>query len=200
MTDHRTRVGRERSARTEARIMEAALRVFAKKGPDAPVIGDFVRASGVSRGTFYNHFRSVGQLLEAASEQTTGQLLHAIEGALQGIDDPALRYGIGVRMFLRRAEEDLVWCRFVARVWKIGFLELPENELLVGLRRGLFRVPGIVAAKDFQSGALREALFRIASGEAPPGYRDEIAQLCLQALGVERRRIREALGRPLPVV
>ena len=44
--DHRTRVGRERSARTETRILEAALGVFADMGPDAPKIDDFVRAAG----------------------------------------------------------------------------------------------------------------------------------------------------------
>ncbi len=50
--DHRTRVGKERSARTERRILEAALEVFADRGPDAPAIDDFVQAAGVARGTF----------------------------------------------------------------------------------------------------------------------------------------------------
>ena len=59
-SDHRTRVGRQRRARTQARILEAAFEVFARKGPDAPVIDDFIQAAGVARGTFYNHFRTTG--------------------------------------------------------------------------------------------------------------------------------------------
>ena len=47
--DHRTRVGRERRARTQARILETALGVFAVKGPSTPVIDDFIKAAGVAR-------------------------------------------------------------------------------------------------------------------------------------------------------
>ena len=44
------------------RIIEAALRVFAEKGPDVAVIDDFIHAAGVARGTFYNHFRTTEDL------------------------------------------------------------------------------------------------------------------------------------------
>ena len=48
----RLRVGQERSARTENRILEAALRVFAERGPGAPIIDDFdfVKAAAGSPG------------------------------------------------------------------------------------------------------------------------------------------------------
>ena len=82
--DHRTRVGRERSARTETRILEAALRVFGEMGPDAPKIDDFVLAAGISRGTFYNHFESVEELLAATSEWLTRELIETIETRLDG--------------------------------------------------------------------------------------------------------------------
>src|SRR5271165_4061046 len=93
--DHRTRVGRERSARTETRLLEAALGVFADMGPDAPMIEDFARAAGVSRGTFYNYFESVEELLAATSEWMTRELIESIESALEPLEGPALRLGIG---------------------------------------------------------------------------------------------------------
>src|SRR5271166_2453279 len=127
--DHRTRVGRERSARTETRILEAALRVFADMGPDAPKIDDFVQAAGISRGTFYNHFESVEELLVATSEWTTRETIEAIEAVLEGLEGPALRLGVGLRLFLAKAQSDPVWCRFVARVWKIGGDELPARDV-----------------------------------------------------------------------
>ena len=108
-TDHRTRVGRERSARTETRILEAALQVFAEMGPDAPKIDDFVLAAGISRGTFYNHFESVDELLAATSEWTTRELIETIETALEGIEGPALRFGVGLRLFFAKAQADPVW-------------------------------------------------------------------------------------------
>src|SRR5690242_294097 len=114
--DHRTRVGRERSARTETRILEAALGVFAEMGPDAPKIDDFVAAAGIARGTFYNHFESVDELLTATSEWTTRELIETIDTALQGIEGPALRLGVGLRLCFAWGEADPVWSRFVARV------------------------------------------------------------------------------------
>ena len=140
--DHRIRVGRQRSARTESRIVEAALRVFAEWGPDAPVIDDFVKAAGVARGTFYNHFKRVEQLLQATSAWTTRDVLQSIEEAIAGIEGPALRFGVGLRLFFVRAQRDPVWSRFVARVWKVGGLELPVRDLDEAIRLGHFRVPG----------------------------------------------------------
>jgi len=198
--DHRTRVGRQRSARTEGRIIEAALRVFAERGPDAPVIDDFVRAAGVARGTFYNHFESVEELLHATSAWTTRHVLERIAQAMDDIESPTVRLGVGLRLFFAQAQRDPVWSRFVARVWKVGGLELPVHDLEVGLRLGHFRVPGRDAARDLLLGGAREALRRIGEGQAPPSFGDQMAELCLQALRADQRRIVAALAQSLPDV
>jgi AcrR family transcriptional regulator len=196
--DHRTRVGHERSARTETRILEAALRVFAEMGPDAPKIDDFVEAAGISRGTFYNYFQSVEELLAATSEWTTRTLIESIEGAIENVEGPALRYGLGTRLFLARAESDPVWSRFVARVWKLGGRELPQHDLEQGLRLGVFRAPSAEAARDLVFGGVREALLRIGTGAASQGYGDHLTELVLQALGTDPRRIAAVMRHPLP--
>ena len=197
--DHRTRVGRERRARTEGRIVEAALRVFAERGPDAPVIDEFVRAAGVSRGTFYNHFESVEELLHATSAWTTREVVEAIERELSGLEGPTLRLGVGLRLFFARAQGDPVWCRFVARVWKVGGQELPLRDLTDGIRLGHFRVPSREAAYDLLFGGIREALLRIADGRAPASFGERMSEICLQALRADPRRIEAALAQPLPV-
>ncbi|HEY6559906.1 MAG TPA: TetR/AcrR family transcriptional regulator [Polyangiaceae bacterium] len=196
--DHRTRVGRERSARTETRILEAALRVFADLGPDAPKIDDFVAAAGISRGTFYNHFQSVEELLAATSEWTTRELIETIESALEGIEGPALRFGVGLRLFFSKAQADAVWCRFVARVWKLGGVELPARDLELGLRLGVFRAPSGPAARDLLFGGVREALLRIGTEKTAPAYGAHMTQLCLQALGTDRRLIAAVVKHELP--
>ena len=196
--DHRTRVGQERSARTQGRILEAALAVFAERGPDAPVIDDFVAAAGVSRGTFYNHFESVDELLLATAEWTTRELVQTIEGAMAALEGPTLRLGVGLRLFFARAQRDPVWCRFVARVWRIGGLELPLRDVDAGIRLGHFRVPSRDAARDLLLGAMREALQRIGEGRAPAAFGDAMAELCLQALRADARRIAAALAHALP--
>ena len=196
--DHRTRVGRERSARTETRILEAALGVFAEMGPDAPKIDDFVVAADISRGTFYNHFQSVEELLDATSKWTTRELIETIEAALEGIEGPALRFGLGLRLFFAKAQADPVWSRFVARVWKLGGVELPGRDLEQGLRLGVFRAPSAEAARDLLFGGVREALLRFGSGRTPAAYAADMTELCLQALGTDSRRIAAVLKHELP--
>jgi AcrR family transcriptional regulator len=196
--DHRTRVGRERSARTETRILETALGVFADMGPDAPKIDDFVRVAGVSRGTFYNHFESVEELLAATSVRTTREFIETVETALEGVEGPALRVGVGLRLFFAVAQTDPVWCRFIARVWKVGGAEMPARDLEKGLRLGIFRAPSAVAARDLLFGAVRQALLRIGTERTPPAYGAQMTELCLQALGTDERRIATVMNHELP--
>jgi len=199
-TDHRVRVGRERSARTEARILEAALRVFVEREDDTPKIDDFVRAAGVSRGTFYNYFESVDALLAATSEWTTRRVFQAITKSLDGIEGPAVRYGLGTRLLFAKAQADPMWCRFVARVWKIGGVEYPLRDVEEGLRAGVFRVRSKTAVWDLLSGSTREALVRIAGGRASPEYGAQMTELFLRALGTDARRIAAVMTHALPAL
>jgi AcrR family transcriptional regulator len=196
--DHRTRVGRERSAKTEERILQAALRVFADMGPDAPKIDDFVLAAGISRGTFYNYFDSVDALLAATSEWMTRELIETIEIALANIEGPALRFGVGLRLFLGKAHADPVWCRFVARVWKLGGIELPARDLAAALEQELFHAPSLEAARDLLFGGLREALLRMGTERMAQEYPAQMTEMCLQALGAPRRLIAAVMSHALP--
>lgn len=198
--DHRTRVGRERSARTEMRILDAARRVFAELGPDAPKIDDFVRAAGISRGTFYNHFDSVEELLVATSGMITKDILQSIDNALAGGEGPAFRVGLGLRLFFAMAQSDPVLCRFVARVWRVEGLDLPLRDLDEGLRLGVFRAPSAAAARDLFLGGVREALLRFGQGRTPTGYGEQMTERCLQALGTDSRRIAAVMKHQLPQV
>ncbi len=197
-SDHRTRVGRLRSSRTEARILSAALRVFAEKGPDAPVVDDFLAATGISRGTFYNHFASVPELLDATSVWTTATTVASIDAALGEIEDPAVRFGTGLRLFLAKARSDPVWALFIARVWKLGPLHPARRDLRAGVRTGAFRVRDVEIALGIVLGGMRAALLEIGAGRRSTAYVDEVVELGLRTLGVDASRIAEVLGRELP--
>jgi AcrR family transcriptional regulator len=164
------------------------------------VVDDFVQAAGIARGTFYNHFDDVEELLEATSVWTTNSTVLSIDDAIQDIDDRAVRFGTGIRLFLAKAHSDPVWSRFIARVWKLGPLDPPIRTLEEGLRDGVFRFPDVEVALDVVLGGMREALFAIGTERKPGEYVDRVVQLCLQALGVTQSRIRVVLQRDLPVL
>lgn len=98
--DHRTRVGHERRRRMRARLIEAATLVFAERGPEATQIDDVIREAGVSRGTFYNYFRSTDELLHAAVDALAGEMVALVGAASDPAAPPAERFADGLKAFV----------------------------------------------------------------------------------------------------
>ncbi len=94
-TDHRPRVAAERRARMRRKLVESALLVFAEKGVDASVIEDVIAAAGVSRGTFYNYFRTNAELLVAAIDELGNEVVDLVELRVKAMPSPAARLFTG---------------------------------------------------------------------------------------------------------
>jgi AcrR family transcriptional regulator len=200
--DHRTRIGRERRARTRQRIIEAALGVIAEWGPDTPVIEDFILAAGIARGTFYNHFKTTEELLTATSNWLEDDVIHNIESVIGGFDDPVRRVATGMRLWLRLSRQDPVFCAFVVRSRFRGAAveRTLALDLNAGLRSGRLAAPSIELARDLVVGTIREAQARMMDARVPRTYPDDIARIILRALRVEERQIDALLAVPVPAV
>jgi AcrR family transcriptional regulator len=199
---HRTRVGLERRARTQTRIVAAALRVFAEKGADAPVIDDFIREAGIARGTFYNYFTRTEELLVAVSRSLEDGLMLSIEAEMGDLQDPVARLATGVRLWLGWARADPVWCAFIVRSRFRG--PLVEQQLTAdlkgGRRTGAFDFPSVEAARDLVVGTILEAMHRVMTTRVPKGYTDGVARTILHGLGLDARTIEKLVSRPLPTL
>ena len=182
--------------------MASALHVFAQRGPDAPVIDDFIAAAGIARGTFYNYFKSTQELLEAASKWLEDDLIVSIESEISGLDNPAHRLAMGVRLWIHRAQADAQWCAFAARAWRHGSLveQKVDRDLRAGRHMGLLDFPSIEAARDLLIGTCREAMVRLCVKRARRGFGDEVARVVLRGLGLERKAIDAALALPPPAM
>jgi len=198
--NHRTIVGRRRRAKTEARIIEAALHVFAEKGPQAAVIDDFITAAGIARGTFYNYFRSTEELLDATKTSLRDELMQSIEEVLAKVEDPVTRIGLGIRLYMSRAEADKTWCAFVASVRLAGTiaLEAPIRDLKRAIKSKEVSVPSVEIALDLFEGVGTSAMRRLISGKAPKKYGQSVAIVVLQGLGVAPSKIAEIMKTKLP--
>ena len=202
VTDHRTRTGQRRRAQTRTRIVTAALEVFAEKGPDAPVIDDFIQAAGVARGTFYNHFASTEELLDAASRMLEDNVMRWTLAAIGEINDPALRFATGVRLWLRWSQADKVGCGFVVRSRFRG--PLVERQLAADLKDGLdagkFRFTSVQVARDLSIGTILEAMRRLMTSRVSKSYTDDVARMILQGVGVDKRTADKLMAAPLPPI
>lgn len=197
---HRTRVGRERRERTRAHIVDSAQKVFAEKGPDAPVIDDFIRAAGVARGTFYNYFRTTGELLAAVTASMEDGLMVSIETGMAELTDPVDRLAMGPRLWLRWSQADRTLCAFIVRSRFRS--ELVESrlafDLRAGRRTGGVRFRRVEIARDLVVGTVLEAMHRILTTRVPRTLPDDVARQILQGLGVEAGRIDRCLAVPIP--
>jgi TetR/AcrR family fatty acid metabolism transcriptional regulator len=91
------------------RILQAAVRVFAKKGFYATRVSEVARAAGVADGTIYLYFKSKDQLLVSLFEDRVERLLAYLETALPDEARAAdkLRRIIELQLGLLEGERDL---------------------------------------------------------------------------------------------
>lgn len=202
--NHRTLVGVQRRERTRALLLQSALRVFAAKGPDLPVIDDFIAAAGVARGTFYNYFRTTGELLAAVAGEMSDEVLGAIDPMVTRHDDAAVRLGVGTRLYVRTALRYPLWGQFLTR---IGSRHAVRGKLLdavltrdigLGIACGRFVAADAVAVRDIFLGSIT---YGIETQLAEPGHPDHAERmLCivLQGLGLPAAEARDIAWLPLP--
>ncbi len=103
----------DRSIATEEKrrlILEAAVRVFARKGYHTCRVGEIAEEAGVSHGLLYHYFASKEELLETIFRETWSELLEAIHG-IEGSGEPAqekLRQVAAILLRSWRRDPDLV--------------------------------------------------------------------------------------------
>lgn len=102
----RLQIGEERRARTRVKLVDAAYRLFAIHGQDAPTIDDVIEEAKVARGTFYNHFKTRDELFKAVADDIATSINSVIRAAIHDMSDAAARLALAFRMFVRFAVAD----------------------------------------------------------------------------------------------
>jgi AcrR family transcriptional regulator len=197
---HRTAIGQAQRVKTRAWIIQCAIPVFAEHGPDNPVIDDFVRAAGVSRGTFYNYFQTTRELLDATMATLSDELIADIVPLVRDEPNPVVRLATAARMYHRRATLDPQFRAFLGSVSGVGTLaaEHAHGDLQEAMDQGLVKVQDLELAEAIAFGVMVFALrtpHARADGEARG---QEVVRAILNGLGVDKRLIERALLVPLP--
>jgi AcrR family transcriptional regulator len=165
-------------------LLDAAVRVFARKGFHASRVGDIAEEAGVAHGLLYHYFDSKEQVLEAVFHENWSVLIARIEG-VEETDEPAadqLRHiaAIVLRTWLHLPDVVRVVVRefgrspeLAARIGELGQpIEAIHRVIERGVERGEFRRdidPRVAATVVY--GSIDELLTawvldRIPSGEA----------------------------------
>ncbi len=96
---------KQRRSETRARIIEAAIGVFAEKGYRAARVADIARAAGVADGTIYIYFRNKESLLLTIFEEKMEDLLVSLDAALEGVEAPLEQIAVFVRFHFEQMRE-----------------------------------------------------------------------------------------------
>lgn len=91
-------------------ILDAAVRVFARKGYHTCRVGDIAEEAGVAHGLLYHYFRSKEELLETIFRETWRELLDAVQ-SVEETDETARERLAGIAKILLRSwrrDPDLV--------------------------------------------------------------------------------------------
>lgn len=192
--------------RTHALLVDAALRVFARKGTGAAAIHEIAAEAGVANGTFYNYFRTRDALLDAVSLRLAERLQAGISASSVAVTDAAERVAIGSRRFVLEALHDPIWGAAIVRVWS-GSGALRERlaapvraDLRAGRRQGRFAYASEAAAADLLEGAVLVGMRTVLDGRAGAGHASAVAALVLRGLGVPAATADAIARRPLPPI
>ena len=197
---HRTAIGQVQREKTRAWIIKSAIPVFAEHGPDIPVIDDFVKAAGVSRGTFYNYFQTTRELLDAAMASLSDEVIASIVPAVTGMPDPLMRLATAARIYYRKATMDPLFGAFLESVSGVGTLaiERARGDLQEAMNAGQLGVKDIDLAQAIAVGVMVFALKTPTARAGGDARGVEVVRAILAGLGVTKPLIQRALSAPLP--
>ena len=94
-------LGADEDSSVRLRILRGAAAVFGKRGYGATAVEAILDAAGVSRRTFYKHFRSKEDVLRVLFENSVAMLLAAVRDAQRMGGAPADRIASGVEAYIR---------------------------------------------------------------------------------------------------
>ena len=202
MGDHRTRVAEQRRVKMRRRLIEAATRVFARQGPEGTVIEHVIEEAGVARGTFYNHFRSIDALLEAAKNELGHEIIQlASASARKNSGDARVQMVQGLKGFIDVARRYPLFLEFLARLGMRGagpgsyVREVTPIYLEEGMKAGLFcPIPSQIAIDILESSSLA-VLRRLHNGCDVDV--DAFVAAMLRAMGVEPEESERLAAVPL---
>jgi AcrR family transcriptional regulator len=185
-------------------LVDAAVRVFARKGAGAAAIHEIAAEAGVANGTFYNYFRTREELLAAASVRLADRFNADVTASAAGATDPAERVAIGSRRFVLQAMSDPTWGAALLRVWASTPVVSAEtgaavlSDLRAGRRARRLHYPSEAAALDLIGGAVLAGMRTVLEKRAGAGHASAIATLILAGLGVPQSEAARIARRPLP--
>ena len=198
--DHRVRVGRQRSEKMRAHLLQSVLEVCSDwTASSTPVIDDVIKHASVARGTFYKHFDSLEQAMAELAVQLGDEMTQGISSVYDVLEDPVMRTATGFQMFLIRAMLEPRWGAFITHIGLLSRDNLLTrkitDDIRLGVETGDYDVPSLEIASDILMGAKVEAIQRLIAGKGSRAYVQGVAAMVLRSFGVAPAKAEKSVER-----
>jgi AcrR family transcriptional regulator len=206
---HMTRVNDAVSS-AEQRILDAALRLYAKTGRTDLTISELASEAGVARGTVYHYIQPTNTLFENVTTRLAEEMYRRVNKSLSTSPDaenPLARMAMGIRLYIRRAHDEPLWGRFI---YSFGFRaevlhdlcgSAPTQNILAGLQAGQYQTQAehLHTTVSFIAGVVTGAIHLVATGHDT--WRNagaDAVEFVFKALGVPAATASCLANRELP--
>lgn len=194
--------GAGKAERTRARLLDAAVALFARDGFGVATAFDIAKAAGVANGTFYSYFRDREDIAHGVALGMAEITAERMAGVLPDSADARTRVAFATRRFVEEAAAHHEWGRLLAQAVSANsdlrqrVTQFIRADVELGVTQGWFDVEVDPPLLDAVGALTLAALMQRLAG-APPSIAVRFAELQLAMLGVpgrEAARIAAAAG------
>jgi AcrR family transcriptional regulator len=195
--------GLGKSERTRARLMDAAVSIFARDGFEAASVNEIAQTADVANGTFYLHFRDKEAIAGEVAFRIAANVAGRLDAAMVEIDDAVERVAFATRQFINLASSapDWGWALFRA-AWALTALReqvtaYVRADLQRGHRQGVFKIPIDPFLVEMFASMVMAALYARLQGTVGDDAGSRLTELQLRMLGVAPARAKRVAWRRL---
>lgn len=202
--ERRAEIGRERKARTRARILAVTFDIFGRENGLYARVEEVCEAAGITRQTFYNHFSGMDELRDALTWEVSHDFLIRVTAVLETMPDAAQRNAAAIRYYLKRGRAEPRWAWSMVNLSAGGVvfgaetLAQARTTIAEGIASGAFTIADDRIGRDLVMGATLSALFTQLRDDCPADYPEQVARAVLVGLGCDPASATNFANEPLP--
>jgi len=204
--ERRAETGRQRRARTRARIVAAAFELLGEEAGLYARVEDVAARAGITRATFYDHFNGMPELRDAVTYEVTHDFLISVSRTVAALDDPRERASAAIRFYLERVRRDRRWGWSMVNLSSNGIIfgaetfRQAEATVVQGIEAGVLAVDNSRLGRDLLMGTSYAALVSMLREDPGPDYPTKVTRSILIGLGVSASDADEISSRALPAL
>lgn len=197
-----TRTDRRRE-RTRAKLSDAARSLIAEKGVAGLRISEITERADVALGSFYNHFSSKEEIVEAVVAESLRELTEALAAPTAEDQDVAELVSSAIRRFVGLAYDSPDFAQLVVNLNHADALfttsvhPAARSAVELGVASGRFHVSDVGMAVTSVVGGAMALMRGVLDGRVGPGAATAHAEIALRALGVPLDEACAIAERPL---